>query len=1022
VDPRIISRKLQMLSDLAVQDRRPISHWQARTAKHIGPGEYEYLDDWGPVEDFSLWPALHTVFLSATAQVPDDWSPERTCFDFAFDAMEGLLSIGNRPWAGLDRAHARVPVPGPGEHHLQLEFISVPGAWSQPGLRGARGSFSGGQLILVDPNVEAAYYDFRFAAETARAIADERRKALLEAAIEDALIAINLTAPREQVLAEIQAGRQLLAERVAAIARDPEAGRLFLTGHTHIDTAWLWPLKETIRKCGRTFATACRLMERYPDYHFACSQAQLYRYTKQHYPLLFEEIKRWVAQGRWETTGAMWVEADANVTSGESLIRQILHGLRFFREEFGTRPTICWLPDVFGYNAGMPQILKGCGIESFWTWKLHWQSRNPFPHHLFWWEGVDGSRVLAHIPKLGGGGYNGTPSPEQLVRSWETYLQKGIYDEQLFPFGHGDGGGGVTPEMMEMANRAADYPGLPACRQGTPEQFFADVHKAAPDLPTWVGELYLETHRGTYTTQARAKRGNRRCEQALRDAEIWGTIQRCLSAEPGSAPDLSDLATFSHGAWEKVLLHQFHDILPGSSIAEVYEDTAADHAEVLREAEAIRIAAIEALCEKRPHSSRVRVFNSLSWPRSDVASATVPDPGDDAVAIGDGHALPVQVLSRAHGWADVIFGVEGVPPLGALTVEISDRSRSTNRLRAAGRTLESHLYLLELAEDGSIVRLLDKRAHREVIAPGEAGNRLQLFQDGPEREAAWNIHATYAKREYPWEGDCTVEMVERGPVRAVARVTRTHRNTRLAQDIVLYDNLPRIDFRTQVEWHEKQTMLKVAFPVAVRASHATFEVQFGAYERPNHRNTSWDQEKFEVCGLRWADLSEGGYGVSLLNDCKYGHDVLGNVLRLTLLRGTEYPDPDADQGAHEFTYSLLPHLGDWREGETVRQAAQLNVPLVAVPTAAQEPAISYVSVAGPAIVETLKPAEDGDGVILRLYEPGGGRGLVTVQHRLPFGSVVACNLAEDDQEVVPAAGGAFSFEIKPYQIRTFRLR
>ena len=1070
MDPRIITRKLELIRSLVVAESRPICPWQARAARHLAPGEYEYLGDWRPVPDATRWPALETIFLQSTVCVPDEWDPSRTFLSFGFEAMEGLLSVGGRPWAGLDFGHNRVPAPGPGEHALAIEFLSVPAAFSQPGERGRQGGFSGGQVLLVDPEVEAAWYDLRFAAETANALPDGRRKTLLSAALEDALIAINLAAPRERVLEEIRAGRALLAGRVAEIGPDPEGGRLFLTGHTHIDTAWLWPLKETVRKCERTFSTACRLMERYPEYRFSCSQAQLFAYVKQNNPALYQEIRRWVGEGRWETTGGMWVEADANVTSGESLIRQILYGLAFFREEFGTRPTLCWLPDVFGYNAGMPQILAGCGLRSFWTWKLHWQSRDPFPHHLFWWEGVDGSRVLAHIPQLGGGGYNGTPNPAQLARSWETYVQKGGYPEQLFPFGYGDGGGGVTAEMMEFANRASGYPGLPACRQGTAEQFFADVYAAAPDLPTWVGELYLETHRGTYTTQGRAKRGNRQCEIALREAEVWGTLAALGVGERGNGrvgewgsggvgergsgggsvpsaggpaagdeedtplhpftPSPLHLVTLSQklrSAWETTLLHQFHDILPGSSIGEVYADTAADHARVLAEAWATRDAGLSALAGPSAERERFRVFNSLSWERHDVISLRIPDRGGAGawafvtIAVCAGREVPAQVVARRDGMAEVVAVVHGVPSVGALDVEVRSGSPARTPLQASGWTLESDLYLLELGEDGSLVRLLDRRVGREVIPEGQPANRLHLFQDGPEREAAWNIHATYAKREYPWEGESSVEIVESGPVRAVARVTRRHHDTVLTQEITLYAGLPRIDFRTHVEWHERQTLLKVAFPVAVRAAHATFEVQFGALERPTHRNTSWEHEKFEVCGLRWADLSEGGYGVSLLNDCKYGHDVLGNVLRLSLLRGTDYPDPDADQGAHDFTYSLLPHAGDWREGETVRRAAELNAPLAAVPAGAPAGPVSYLRIAGPAVLETLKPAEDGDGAIVRLYEPNGARGCVTVEHALPFREVVACSLVEENEAPVPAEPGRFAFDLRPFQIRTFRL-
>jgi alpha-mannosidase len=1024
MDARIVRAKLALLSNAAVIESRPLSDWQGRLARHRAPGDYEILDDWHAVSAVSRWPALHTVFLQTRASAPRGWPAAETFLSFSFEAMEGLLRLDGKPWAGLDFAHPRTPLAARGQHELQIEFQSVPHAFWEPGQRGAEGTFRGARWERVDAEIEGAYYDLRFAFETINAIADERRKVRLSAALDEALLAIDHTLPAAPLRRDILAARARFAERLAAIAPDPEGGRLFLTGHTHIDTAWLWPLKESVRKCSRTFATACRLMERFPNYHFACSQAQLFAYTKQHYPDLYADIQHWVAAGRWETTGAMWVEADANVASGESLIRQILYGLRFFREEFGTRPTVCWLPDVFGYNAGLPQILTGCGVRSFWTWKLHWQSRDPFPHHLFWWEGMDGSRVLAHIPKLGGGAYNGTPCPEQLARSADSSLQKGAYDEQLFPFGFGDGGGGVTEEMMQFAERATGYPGLPACRQGTVEQFFADLHTTQPDLPVWVGELYLQTHRGTYTTQGRTKRGNRLCEQALREAEIWGTLGLCGGRSgPPTTAAIGAFAAHLRGGWETTLLHQFHDILPGSSIGEVYVDTAVDHARVLTEARQSRDQGLQALADATTGAAPVqRLFNALSWDRQDVVYVAVPDPGPTAVAECAGETLPAQVIARSNGMATVAVVVPKVPALGATDLHVRKGRPAKTALKTADRVLENAFYRLELGLDGSLSRLFDKRADREVIAAGAAANQLQLFQDGPEHEAAWNIHASYTQREYAWEGTTSVEIVERGPVRAVARLRRSHRQTTVEQDIILYNGLPRIDFQTRVDWHERQTLLKVAFPLAVRASHATFEVQFGALERPNHRNTSWEEGKFEVCGLRWADLSEGGYGVSLLNDSKYGHDVLGNILRLTLLRGTEFPDPEADQGAHEFTYALLPHRGDWRVGETVRRAAELNTPLLAVPTTAPQAAVSYLHVDGPAILEALKPAEDGDGVILRFYEPNGERGRVSVVVDLPCRQVLACNLVEENSDALAATGGRFSFDITPYQIRTFRLR
>ena len=920
MDHRIVRTKSERLQALAVTESLPLGPWQARSARHLGPGEYEWLDDWHEVPDLTWWPSLTTVFFRTTLTVPADWDG-RADLNLGFAEMEGQCFIDGSPWAGVDAlGHRSCPAPPPGEHELLLEFLAFPPAFSHPELASTHGSFRGGSLQLVDREVQAAVYDLRFALEACEALTDERRRVRLEAALEAATLIPDLTAPRDELFAQIHEMRDLLADRIAEIAPDPEGGRLFMTGHSHIDTAWLWPIKETIRKCGRTFSTAVRLMERYPEYRFSCPQPQLYAYVKQHYPALYEQIKAQIAAGRWETTGAMWVEADANVSSGEALIRQMLYGIQFCQTEFGTRPTLCWLPDVFGYNAGLPQILAGCGLRSFWTWKLHWQSRDDFPHHLFWWEGVDGSRVMAHIPKLGGGGYSGTPNPQQLARSWEANKQKAGYEEQLFPFGYGDGGGGATEEMLEYLRRAGHYPGLPACRQGLAEEFFADAHDQAGDLPVWVGELYLETHRGTYTSQAETKRGNRRCELALRDLEIWGTIEACAShAEhslkpdapalqrmvvtrmldrfkeqcPDLPPDALDLAKpnffvlhklLSVG-WRTVLLHQFHDILPGSSIGLVYEETARDHAKVLGTATELRDTILGSLTSEGPGA--FRLFNSLSWERTDLVTLPLPGAPDPLVAVLGDRRLPTQPTA-----AGLLVVAAGVPSVGAATVSLEPGESPATEVTAAGNVLENEFYRLELAPDGSISSLLDKRCDREVLAPGERGNLIQLFQDGPVYESAWNLHDTYEKREYAWEGEATVEIVESGPVRATARVTRRHRETVLTQDICLYHGLPRIDFITRVDWRERQTVLKAAFPLAVRAPFATYEVQFGAYERPTHRNTSWDEEKYEVCAQRWADLSEGGYGVSLLNDCKYGYDCHGSLLRLTLLRGKRVPRPE----------------------------------------------------------------------------------------------------------------------------------
>jgi alpha-mannosidase len=609
--------------------------------------------------------------------------------------------------------------------------------------------------------------------------------------------------------------------------------------------------------------------------------------------------------------------------------------------------------------------------------------------------------------------------------------------------------------MLELAARARSFPGLPACRQGLEESYFEAVRQAAPDLPSWVGELYLETHRGTYTTQSRLKRANRSNELLLREAEIFSSFAEI--GEPGGQR-WSAAREQLRSSWEKLLLLQFHDILPGSSIGEVYEEALRDHQEIESTARRARETALDAL---RPSADAGLVaFNSLSWDRADPVTAELPDPETELeVVLGDKTVLPVQRVGVAEGTARIVFVPRDLPALGYRCFTLRRRTSAVEQFEVGGRLIDSPLFRIELDESGAISRLLDKRSQRELIPPGGIANELQLFQDGPEVESAWNVHRSFEKRRYPWDPEVRVSVVERGPVRGVVRIERSYRATRLEQDLVVWADFPRIDFVTRVDWRERQVLLKAAFPVSVRCQRAAFEIQFGAVERPTHSNTSWEEEKFEVCAHRWMDLSESGYGVSVLNDSRYGCDVHGEVLRLTLLRGAEWPDPQADTGWHELTYSLFPHEGDWRDARTVRRAAELNSPIICrwsaappaggtgvlgrlapaqagcadsarVPaqlgragtqTGSPAPQRSYFRIEGPAILETLTAAQDGRGWILRVYEPHGGRGRVEVRAPRALASVRACTHVEEDGAGWETKGDSFCFPILPFQIRTFRL-
>lgn len=1024
MDQRIIQKKLELLQGLATLTARPIEGWEYRTADYAAVNTYPYDQNWTPTVLPANFPAGKTAFLRARVTVPDEIECGDSYLVFGFNEMEGLLTINGKPYAGIDSQHMRAPLPPGATLELALEFMVVPSVYFDPAAATRHGVLSAATLTTVSREIEAFCYEVRFAWEAAQAVTEARRHALLAAAVEAALLAVDLTLPRPCLLAEVVQAREILREKLAAIHPDPEAGSLFAVGHSHIDTAWLWPTRETVRKCGRTFSTACRLMERYPNFYFTCSQPQLYQYAKEHYPDVYQEIQHWVRSGRWETAGAMWVEADCNITGGEALIRQMLYGIRFFQHEFGTRPRMVWLPDVFGYPASLPEIMAGCGIHYFYTYKLHWQAHNPFPAHLFRWRGLDGSEVLAHIVNHRWA-YNNAIYPDHLVYGWQQYAQKAEYPELLLPFGHGDGGGGVSEEYLEFLQLASgQYPGLPAVRTGTAERYFDDVVAAAPTLPVWDGELYVETHRGTYTTQSAVKQANRHGELLLREAEIWGAL-----AQATGAGTLFDAATLRE-AWQQLLLQQFHDILPGSSIGMVYTETLAALAEVQAQAryaaDAQRAALLPLTTGDAQHT--VCLTNACSWSRGDVASAVFPDASVPAGLLApDGRTYPTQVIERHTGQATVLFPVGSLPALGYAVYTPSDLPTAPEaELIVTASRLENRFFRIELTLEGGIAGWYDKVHHREVLAPGEIGNDLLLLQDGPEHEDAWNIHETIDKRRYPFEGETQLTVQETGPVRGVLRVRRMHRASTLEQDIIIYAHQQRVDFVTRVDWQERQTVLKVAFPVAIRSTRATYEVQFGAYERPTHRNTSWEQQKFEVPAQRWVDLSEAGYGVSLLNDARYGCDVKEHVMRLTLLRSTIFPDPLADRGQHCFTYALLPHAGTWIEAAVTHRAGELNTPLLgrvgALPSTF--PAVrSFVTLAGvPAVVETLKPAEDGDGLILRLYEPHGARGEVGVSLDLPVTQVLSCNHVEENTHEVAMDGNGFRCCIQPFQIQTFRLR
>jgi len=795
--------------------------------------------------------------------------------------------------------------------------------------------------------------------------------------------------------------------------------RCTAVGHAHIDTAWLWPLAETRRKCARTFAGALGLLGRYPSFRFAASQAQHYACIEEDHPALFERIRSAVESGQWETAGGMWIEPDCNVPSGESLIRQILHGSRYFSERFGShgKQTYAYLPDTFGFTAILPQIFRMAGLDTFITNKLIWSDANEFPHVNFVWRGIDGSEVLSHCTP--GRDYNSQLTPKELLRGERdsARLDGSRCGLWLQPFGHGDGGGGPTAESIERADFASDCEGMPRVSPGRIDDFCRELHAARGGAssqgrawPVWDGELYLEYHRGTITTLARLKRANRVAELALRRVEFL------LAAAPNGAGPADTHAVAMDAAWKRLLLNQFHDILPGSSIKAVYDDADADHAAITEtltpieaEARATWFAALDATACREP----LAVFNPTSWP----ASAVVPVK-NRLIYVSEVPALGVRLID----------GSAPPAPAGVKLVRATDSTLENDRLRveidAAGRIAR-----LQTLPDGRIWN-----APRQSTGGLAPLNQLVLYDDRPRAWEAWDIDREHLATARPLE-DAAERIRASGDRSLRGEITVVHRlgrHSRIIQRYVLDAASPRLDIHTHVEWNEERTLLRAHFPVDVRATLATYDLSMGCIRRPTHSNTPWDQARFEVCAHRWMDLSEPGGGVAILNDGKYGHSCHGTVMGLTLLRSPMFPCPDADKGIHEFTYSLMPHVRDWREAGVDRQAALLNDPLTATPMPApsEKPAASpnvgsmtrptswapiEIEVDGSAAIEitALKRAEDGNGVMLRLVETHGGRGTARIRWHVGGRDVRAVDLLERDIDQSPVFCGPMAIRHDP---------
>ena len=1006
-------------SQLLVRARRrrdEIGAWRVRERAPVGGWTF----GGAPIRVGEAWPDRGGVrhLAAERFEVPAEWPLEET--RLALDVGgESLLVIvdddGARTPLGLDLNHTEFLLD---QRAARLEIEAVAkGPFGAP-IRDPR--LARAELIRLEPGLEAFVRRLGLAIDLAAELTDagsglELFEPLLEAA-EAAMARVRLPTRSIDVIGResryaaaygrdpdgnpypptpltdaarasiAEADAWLVAELRKLKGRFPPQGAVALTGHAHIDTAWLWPIEETRRKVRRTFSTAADLLRRNPDFRFAQSFAEYYRQLEDDDPQLLKAIKAQVKAGRWEPVGGLWVEPDINMPAGESLVRQALYGQRYFEATFGARHRAAWLPDTFGFSPALPQILKGAGLTTLFTVKIGWLETNRFPHSRFWWEGIDGSRVLVQHMIHPEDNYNGMVTPRSLLRLWRNNADKSVAPEVLLPIGFGDGGGGPTAEMIAAQAALADFPLLPQTRFAQVHDYYGEALKQAEgaDVAGWVGELYLEYHRGVLTSQGRTKRLHRAAEQGLVAAEF---LQSAVHMLGGAAPaSLEPL-------WRTLMVNQFHDILPGSSISEVYARTEPELAGVVAQTAELAGEAMTALAAR------------LGGEGGDALLIVNPDAGRRPVRLVSDQPLPGGQPAE-EGF--VLASRDSVPAFSAQVA----RPAPFSAVIATERSLENDFLRLELADDGTVARLYDKRARREALAG--PGNQLWAFHDQPRVYDAWDLEGDYRRTGEQLRAE-KIEIVEPGGQRAALRVTYRTGGSTIVQSVRLWSNSARIDFATRLDWHDRRVLVKARFPLAVRADQATYECAFGVQHRPTHRNTSWDAAKFEVAAHRFADISEPGYGVALINDGRYGHEALGGELSLTLLRSPILPDRLADEGSHAFTYALLPHAGVWWEAEVLAEAEDLNRPLLHVAARGEARTVQFVAVDGPRLgLGALKAAEDGDGLILRLYEPAGARGAVRITP--PPGWTVFGEVSLLEDEIEPPAP-----LIRPFEIRSWRL-
>lgn len=1004
---------MDQLDKYCYSDSVVMNEWESYDGDYLGHGKYEFSDDVKTMKLGDHWFARYDCarIFKTHVTLPESFKSGKVYLNLDFGGeilvrvngvpVNSVSSSENRGWVARDTVvmnHKDLVFGTPFEIELEANVDS--GGFCDAAMAGIKGheyTLKSAAFLLVDEICEKFYLDCKFIWDSLPYIKDEFIYDSVYRAMDDALHLVDFDFEDAQVRASIKTASEFLDKALAKIEYTPQA-KVIMGGHSHIDIAWLWRIQETERKTARTFSNTLSLMDAYPDYTFTQSQAIAYDMVKELYPELYERIKEKVRNGQWNIVGNTWVECDTNIASGEAMIRQLLYGREFFLKEFGVSSDIYWLPDCFGFSWALPQIIKRSGMKYFITSKLLNQDTNRFPHALFRWRGADGSEILASNQRTH---YQGEYDAHQVYDAAYNNDCKEVHKTSFSMFGYGDGGGGSTYRMLENAKRLKHFPGLPEAEMGHPQEFFASVEPIRDELPVYNDELYYENHRGTYSSQAFIKKGNRKNEFLLSKAEVAGVFAGGYDKDEAER------------LWKVLLKNQFHDILPGTSIHEAMEDCRPDFAMLKKDGTALLNKFLEALNAKiHVAEDGIIVWNLLSHKVT----------GPVTVKTDKNVNAPMREFT-VEGERYIEFIAEDVPSMGFKVIPFGEK-KNTPAVKCEKGVMENEYIKVEYDENGILTSVYDKKNSRETLSG--RGNEISVFIDKCIHETAWNLEQNYVKKQWILEKAESVEIIESNSVRAVVRTVRKFNKSTIMQDMILYAGSGKVDFDTTVDWQERDKIMKAAFDVDVMNTQAAFESAHGAIERPTHRNNPFDAARFEQCAHKWADLSEGDYGVSILNDCKYGYDILGSKMRITMMRAPTCPDRKGDLGINTFVYSFYPHAGTWQTGGTVNAAFELNFPLIGFEAEKHggelENGTSFVSVShDDFVIDAIKQAQDGNGIIVRGYESCRFRGERTITLDLPFTKVVECNLMEEDETEIIPDGNSFTIKVRPFEVRTFRI-